>query len=62
MKVDNKENCHWWSKGGATKDGCKLMTSRQCEKNGKCSFYETTIEFQKRQQAFRERHGIIEDI
>lgn len=54
------EKCHWYKTHGRTKEGCHILTARQCEKKGKCSFYETELEFQKRQVNFKEKHGIGE--
>lgn len=52
------EACHHYQRHGRAKDGCQIMTERLCEKKGKCSFYETTIEFQKRQEAYKQKYGI----
>lgn len=49
------EACHHYQRHGRTKDGCQIMTERLCEKKGKCSFHETTIEFQKRQEAYKQK-------
>ena len=50
-----KEKCHWNTarpKGGK---GCQVLEELQCKKRGKCSFFETTPEFEKRQREFNER-------
>jgi hypothetical protein len=53
--------CHWYKTHGRTKEGCQILTEKLCEKKGKCSFHETTVELQKRQEAFREKYGITKD-
>lgn len=43
-----KEKCHWDTprpKGGK---GCKILDDLQCEKRGRCGFFETTAQFEKR--------------
>lgn len=57
MQSQAKTKCYWFIKYGRVKDGCKIMTSLQCEKKGKCSFHETPQEFEARQADFAERHG-----
>ena len=60
IEKQDKNLCHWFKKYGRVTDGCKIMTCFQCEKTGKCSFYETPEEYEARQRAFADRHGTTE--
>lgn len=55
-----KEDCYWFKTYGRVKNGCRILTDLQCEKTGKCSFYETTVEFKTRIAKFNEKHGTVE--
>ena len=61
-KVAIKSKCYWFNRRGKIKQGCSLMTELLCEKCGKCSFYETTEEYEKRQADFKERYDVSDDI
>jgi hypothetical protein len=53
--AEAKKDCHWWlTKTRCHLDGCAALTQLQCSKRGKCSFYETEEEYQKRMQEFED--------
>lgn len=60
-KVD-KNTCVWFKKKIGIKNGCYTMTELQCEKNGKCSFYETPDEYESRQANFMEKYEVSQDM
>lgn len=44
MSNELKETCYWWINKGKNRQGCGALSTLQCEKNGRCSFHETTYE------------------
>lgn len=52
--MDEKINCHWHS--DEPRPRCTILTELVCKK-GKCTFYETEMQFKKRQEAFEKKHG-----
>ena len=55
-----KEECYWFKTYGKLKNGCRILTDLQCEKNGKCSFCETEAQLKARIAEFEKKHGRVE--
>ena len=49
-----KKNCVWFRT--ESREGCGIMTDLVCSKRDKCSFYETELQFEKRQKRFLDKH------
>lgn len=62
IKRQDKTKCYWFIKYGRVVNGCKIMVCLQCEKTGKCTFFETPQEYEARQTSFANRHGTTEMI
>ena len=57
MKKADRNECYWYLRYGKIKTGCQVMTEFQCNRKGKCGFFETPEEYEERQRDFADRHG-----
>ncbi len=49
-----KKDCYWFKHRYGYRIGCGVLVSLQCVCNGKCSFYETELQYKIRQDKFKE--------